>query len=199
MKKLLTFLASFVLLICTATTSAQPIPPSPPVTPLPASVHVNVPNRLQQTQVWCWAAVSQQIIEWSRGMSPPQCALVAVANNAPPAMCCGNPHPSCVRTGTIPQVQGLILAYSGHASHVIAPSLNPLGLYVYLSNGQPIILEVRTTPAATHVVVVVGMSFMRTQYGPVALLEVNDPMSVYTQPIPYQNIYPSIVRVLVID
>lgn len=194
MKKLIALLGLVVLLVATST-SAQPIPPPA----LPPPVHINVQNRAQQTNVWCWAAVSQQIIEWGNGASPPQCALVAVANNASPAMCCGNPHPACVRTGTMPQVQYLIKTYGGHSSHLISPSLDPLGIYVHLSNGQPLIFEVRTTPAATHVVVVVGISFMHTQQGTVATLDVNDPMSSYTQQVPYSRIAPWVVRTLVID
>ena len=99
----------------------------------------------------------------------------------------------------MPQVQYLIKTYGGHSSHLISPSLDPLGIYVHLSNGQPLIFEVRTTPAATHVVVVVGISFMHTQQGTVATLDVNDPMSSYTQQVPYSRIAPWVVRTLVID
>ncbi len=194
MKKLIILLGLVVLLVATSI-SAQPLAPAA----LPAPVHVNVPNRMQQTTVWCWAAVSQQIIEWSNGTSPSQCTLVAVANNTSPAMCCGNTHPTCVRTGTMMQVQNLIATYSGHSSHVIQPSFDPLGLYVYLAQGRPIILQVRTNFTATHVVVIVGISFMRTQHGSIAMIEVNDPMSMHTLSIPYSNVYPVIVNALVID
>ena len=195
MKKLLAALG-FVILLVSISATAQPAP-SPP---LLAPVRINVPNRIQETPVWCWVAVSQQVIEWSKGSSPPQCALVASANNVPPAMCCDGPHPECVRTGTMPQIQTLIATYGGHASHVIQPSLDPVGLYVYLAQGKPIILQIRTNPAATHVVVLVGISFMRSHlYGSVAYLQVNDPMSIYPFPVLYQTIYPSIVNALVID
>lgn len=47
---------------------------------MPSPVQLGIPNLPQETQVWCWAAVAQQIIAHSRGAAytPPQCALVAV-------------------------------------------------------------------------------------------------------------------------
>lgn len=194
MKKLLTLLVLVVILGSTTMTSAQPVQPQ-----LPPPVHLVVPNRLQQTQVWCWAAASQQIIEWSRGSSPPQCALVAEANNVLPQVCCGVVNPACVRTGTMLQIQSLIAFEAGRGSHVIPPPNDPATLYYYLQRGQPVILQIRTNPTATHVVVLVGMAFMRTQFGPVAILEVNDPMSMYTQPVTWQAIASALVNGLVID
>jgi len=194
MKNAVALLAFFILLISIPSAAQE----NEELTPPPA--HVYVPNRLQQTPVWCWAAVSEQIIEWSKGFSPPQCALVAIANNLSPATCCGRPNPACVHTGTMSQVQSLIAIYGGRPSHIIHPSFDPLSLHVHLIQGKPIILQVRTNPSATHVVVIVGISFMKDKNGTMfAWLHANDPMSMYTQPILYNKIYPLIVNALVID
>ena len=49
---------------------------------LPPPVDIPIQNLSQQTPVWCWAAVAEQIITWRRGGSPPQCVLVAAAFGA---------------------------------------------------------------------------------------------------------------------
>ena len=75
--------------------------------PVPSPVDVPISNIPQDTPVWCWAAVAQQIIMAIRGPqnTPPQCALVATANGAHPGVCCNGYNPACVRTGSIPQIQ----------------------------------------------------------------------------------------------
>ncbi len=57
---------------------------------IPAPVDIPIQNLTQETEVWCWAAVAQQIILASQGpqATPPQCALVAMANGAAPEACC---------------------------------------------------------------------------------------------------------------
>lgn len=196
MKKIF-ILLSVVLGCCliAGTSSAQwyPVPmPQPQPPPLPAPVHVGVRNIPQQTPVWCWAAVSQQIIEWSKGQSPPQCALVAVANGANPNACCGTNNPACVRTGSLQQIQGLIQHYGGTYSS-ISPPADPIALYRTLQAGKPIILHVRSGQTSSHVVVLTGMAFVRTQMGVVAVLEINDPLAYYTQPV----LFPALLNVWV--
>lgn len=39
-----------------------------------------------------------------------------------------------------------------------------------------------------HVVVLRGMGFMPTPYGLEPVLDINDPMSLYTHPVPFSNI-----------
>lgn len=85
---------------------------------VPSPVDLPIPNIPQQTQVWCWAAVAQQIIHATSGpvQTPPQCALVAMANGAHPAVCCNQPNPACLRTGSFPQIAGLIQQFGGRTS-----------------------------------------------------------------------------------
>ena len=177
---------TFVIILClsfvffsTETVHAQ----------IPLPVDIPVQNIPQETQVWCWAAVAQQIIMFSQGpkRTPPQCALVAIANNASPQACCSGYNPMCVRTGSIPQIQGLIAHFGGRYSG-IAPPADPMTLYRTLASGKLIILQVRTGMQSAHVVVLRGMSFMTTPYGVEPVLHINDPMAYFTQPVPFSNL-----------
>lgn len=155
----------------------------------PAPVNIPIANIPQQTQVWCWAAVAQQIIQAARGPAntPPQCALVAMANGAPPGVCCGMGNPQCFVTGSLPQIQMLIARFGGHFS-TVAPPTDPMTLYRTLKAGHPIILAVSTGMYSAHVVVLRGMNFLRTPIGVEPVLIVNDPMSYFTQPVPFSRL-----------
>lgn len=155
---------------------------------LPAPVDLGIPNILQETDLWCWAAVAQQIITWRTGTSPPQCALVARAFGADIRFCCTN-RAACRTVGYLPQIQQLIAEFGGLFS-AIAPPTDPLTLYRTLLSRRPVILALHATPLVGHVVVLRGMSFMQTTYGVVGILLVNDPMSFFVQPVVFQNLLP---------
>ncbi len=156
---------------------------------LPPPVDIPVQNIPQESPVWCWAAVAQQIIMYSQGVqrTPSQCALVAIANNAPPQVCCTAYNPICVRTGSTQQIQGLIAYFGGRYSG-IAPPADPMTLYKTLASGKPIILQVRAGMQSAHVVVLRGMSFVPTPYGTEPVLHINDPLAHFTQPVPFSNL-----------
>ena len=159
--------------------------------PVPSPVDVPISNIPQDTPVWCWAAVAQQIIMAIRGPqnTPPQCALVATANGAHPGVCCNGYNPACVRTGSIPQIQNLILYFGGRYS-IYAPPTDPMTLYSTLASGNAVIVQLRTSQFSSHVVVIRGMSFVVTQSGVQPLLHVNDPMAIITQPVLFTAIAP---------
>jgi hypothetical protein len=167
---------------------------------LPQPVNIPIQNIPQETNVWCWAAVAQQIILASRGPvnTPPQCALVAMANGAPPIACCGGYNPNCLVTGSIPQIQNLILQFGGHVSSY-APPTDPMTLYRTLSSGHPVILQIASGPGSAHVVVVTGMSFVQTPFGIDPVLHVNDPMAIFAQPISYGRILPIWMSAIVVN
>lgn len=114
-------LAWLVFGLASSASSQQPYPPP---------VDIPIVNLVQQTPVWCWAAVAQQIIMAAKGpaATPEQCALVAAANGVPPQTCCSGFNPQCVVTGSLPQIQFLIAQFGGHYSS-LAPPANPLVLY----------------------------------------------------------------------
>lgn len=168
--------------------------------PLPPPVDLAIQNIRQKTPVWCWAAVAQQIVLATRGpqKTPSQCALVAMANGVPPGECCSRYNPACVRTGSIPQIQWLIAQFGGRYSSY-APPTNPMTLYRTLSSGRAIILQLRTGQQSAHVVVVRGMSFLPTPNGVQPFLHVNDPMAIFTQPVPFAQIAPIWISAIVVS
>ena len=156
---------------------------------LPPPVDIPIRDIPQENPVWCWVAVAQQIIMAIKGPNntPPQCHLVAVANGAHPGFCCNGYNPACVTTGSIPQIQNLLARYGGRSS-TYAPPTDPMTLYGTLASGRAVIVQLRTGQSITHVVVVRGMSFYRTPGGVQPVLHVNDPMTFFTQPVPFAQI-----------
>jgi hypothetical protein len=154
-------------------------------THLPPRVDLGIQNITQDTPVWCWAAVAQQIILALRGPAgtPGQCALVAVANGAAPQYCCQVPTP-CMTTGGLQQIQGLILQFGGRFSS-IAPPADPMTIYNTLASGRAVIMAVQSSSFSGHVVVIRGMEWVPTPTGPQPVLYVNDPMSFFTQPVAF--------------
>lgn len=164
----------------------------PEVQPMNASlppIDLPIENIPQETQVWCWAAVSQQIIAASRGRAetPPQCALVATANGASPDYCCSGQNPQCVTTGSLQQVQGLIQQFGGRTSSYAEPT-DAMTLYRTLQQGHAVIIGIDIGQGQGHVVVARGMSFQQTPQGVVPMVHINDPMAHFTQPVPYSQI-----------
>lgn len=138
-------------------------------------IDLGIPNIRQQTQVWCWVAVAEQIIRWKNGGgSPSQAELVSIANGWPPQACpmANNPMmlQACIRTGGLHEIAGLIGAFSMSAAGFAPPAAWPL-LYQTLAQRRPIILSVQATPYSGHVVVLRGIV-----PGPDPILLINDPM-----------------------
>lgn len=166
---------------------------------VPPPVSLNISNLAQETPVWCWAAVAQQIINArvGPGRTPSQCALVAMANGAHPEFCCSGYNPVCVRTGTLSQIAGLIRQFGGSPSAYAVPT-DPMTLYRTLASGRAVILHVRSGFASSHVVVLRGMSFMPTPYGVQPVLHINDPLAYFTQPVAFSQIAPIWVDAIVV-
>jgi hypothetical protein len=149
-------------------------------------VNLNIENLPQENTAWCWAAAAQQVIYWINGTAPDQCELVASAHKHDVEECCESPE-TCDLPGNLQQIQFLIRKYGGHYSSIAAPA-NALILYNTLANGKAIILFLQTTPYIGHYVVLTGMEFIQTAYGPAAVMYINDPMAYYTQPVPFNNL-----------
>lgn len=191
------FFASLVLLLCVISVPSNARCDDRKES-LSGTVYIDIENRTQQTSVWCWVAVAQQLIEHSRGVSPTQCALVATTIGMAPVYCCSGYNPSCVRTGTMDQLRILLLAYGQSASSIITVSRDPMPLYNELINGHPIVLQVRTSTISTHVVIVKGMRFTRDRDEIKAWLIINDPMRMETHVVAYSRIYPTIINTLIV-
>ncbi len=181
----------FIFLVISGNAIAQRLPPP---------VDIPIQNIHQETPVWCWAAVAQQIILGIRGPAntPPQCALVAIANNVHPEVCCSGYNPMCVRTGSIQQIQFLISYFGGRYSSY-APPADPMKLYRSLASRRPIILQVRTGIINSHVVVLRGMTFVRGQFGVEPVLHINDPLAHFAQPVPFSQIAPIWMDAIIVN
>ncbi|RBP53526.1 papain-like cysteine protease family protein [Arenicella xantha] len=157
---------------------------------LPRPIDLRIQNISQQTPVWCWAAVAQQIVMSLQGVqgTPAQCSMVAIANNKPPQYCCSD-FRRCSVTGSLQQIQGLIAHFGGRYSSINPPA-DPMTIYNTLLAGRPIIMAVKTTPYAGHVVVIRGMKWINTRYGPRAILLINDPLAFFSAEVDFQSIGP---------
>jgi hypothetical protein len=148
---------------------------------IPPPVDLGISNITQNDPMWCWAAVAQQIIYKINGQAPQQCELVSFAKNG---QCCSY---SCSVPGNFQDIQNLVLRYGGHFSS-IAPPANAGILYQTLSNGNPIILYLQTSPQIGHYIVLRGMAWLNTPMGVQPFVYVNDPMSIYPQSMPFSNV-----------
>ncbi|MEN8390706.1 papain-like cysteine protease family protein [Acinetobacter indicus] len=190
MKKII--LLFFVTLFISFNVFAHPYPYSLALPPLaPPPVDIPIQNIPQETDVWCWAAVAQQIIAAKKGIhiTPNQCSLVAISNGAPPAHCCMN-YELCKVPGSITQIQNLLLYFGGSFSG-LAPPADPMTLYHTLAMGKPVIMSIKSHYSTIgHVIVIRGMGFVQTPMGIVPMLHVNDPMNRFTQAIPFNQLAP---------
>lgn len=169
---------------------------------LPPSYSLPIRNIVQQTPVWCWVAVAEQVINYVQGpySTPPQCALVAIANNVPTSACCGSNgsiNRACIVPGPLTATRDLIQYFSGRPSY-IAPPASPQVLYNTLRAGHPVVLELKPGPGTGHVVVLKGMSFRNTRNGPQALVYVNDPLLQLNGPMPYEQLMNMWSRAIVV-
>ena len=177
-----------LFLILMSSISTYAFPPPPPV-------DIPIQNIPQQTEVWCWAAVAQQIIHFKNGPmnTPAQCAMVALSKNAPIPYCCSNFN-NCATTGSLTEIQAL-LSYFGGSFSSYSPPADPMSLYYTLAQNKPVIMQISTVPPGfpsgmNHVIVIRGMFFQTTPMGVIPILIVNDPMNQYTQPVPYAQLAP---------
>jgi hypothetical protein len=150
----------------------------------PPPVDLGIRNIRQETDVWCWAAVAQQVIVKRRGRSPPQCALVAMVHGRYPSYCC--PHyERCAVPGSLAQIQTLIRNF-GQRSSSLGPPTDAMTLYRTLRAGHPIILAVRNSPYSGHVVVLTGMTWVAGE----AVLHINDPLEVVPARLTWRALLP---------
>ncbi len=155
---------------------------------LPPPVDLGIRNIMQDTDVWCWAAVAQQVIVKRKGKSPPQCALVAMVHGRFPSFCC--PHyERCAVAGSLRQIQTLIRNF-GQRTTTLSPPTDAMSLYRTLRAGHPIILAIRNSQFTGHVVVLTGMTWVAGANGPEALLHVNDPLRVIPSRLPFRALVP---------
>lgn len=155
---------------------------------LPPPVDLGIRNVMQETDVWCWAAVAQQVIIKRKGQSPPQCALVAMVHGRYPSHCCPY-YERCAVPGSLRQIQTLIRNF-GQRTSSLGPPTDAMSLYRTLRAGHPVILAIRNSPYSGHVVVLTGMTWISGPGGPEAVLHVNDPLQVIPNRLAWRALRP---------
>lgn len=167
---------------------AAALPAAAQMHSLPPPVDLGIRNIMQETDVWCWAAVAQQVIVKRKGRSPPQCALVAMVHGRYPSYCC--PHyERCAVPGSLRQIQTLIRNF-GQRTTTLSPPTDAMSLYRTLRRGHPIILAIRNSQFTGHVVVLTGMTWVAGANGPEAVLHVNDPLRVIPNRLSFRALVP---------
>ena len=163
------------------------------------TVDLPIANFRQQTPVWCWVTVAQQIIAATRGIdnTPQQCELVATANGVAPDVCCDGYNQQCVTTGSLQQISGLIAHYGGRTSSFAAPT-DPMSLYNALRAGHAVIIALNMNGSG-HVVVARGMMTQQVDGGYEPVIILNDPESEITQPIPFSQVEPMWEEAIVVN
>ena len=155
---------------------------------LPPPVDLGIANIRQETDVWCWAAVAQQVIVKRKGRSPPQCALVAMVHGRYPSYCC--PHyDRCAVPGSLAQIQKLIRNFGQRASS-IAPPTDAMSLYRNLRAGKSHHPRGAQFALFGPCVVLTGMSWIQGSRGPEAVLHVNDPLQVIPARLAFRDLLP---------
>ena len=156
----------------------------------PSTIDLGIANVPQQTDLWCWAAVSQQIIRWRNGGGPEQCELVAHANSDSARSCCQD-FERCTTTGQVEQIQSLLSRYGSAGTRITQSTQTPMELYDALGEGRPVILVTHPSYFGPgHVTVLRGMSFERNGKDCDAVLHVNDPAERRIQRIAFNELEP---------
>jgi len=142
-----------------------------PVAAAPAShtVVLDVPHIPQDTDVWCWAAVSEMVITYLSGTSPDQCRILEIGFGLH-GQCCGNEW-ACRTTGSFDQM-AINVRYFAGGNTIGDGRMDERSVMGTLGSNMPIIAGLQSNPSMGHVVVIRG--FRTSNLG--LELYVNDPL-----------------------
>lgn len=164
-------------------------------------VELSVPHYVQETDVWCWAAVARMVIAYFRGEegTPPQSRLVELILDLPEGHCARSPMPVECAQASYSFFVNMLMRVGG-ARHVRElASMDALGVYSALAMRNVIVAEMRIAEDMTHVVVMRGVWVRDRQAFTIDVL-VNDPSPLIGKPVwmPYADLIPAIERLFVI-
>jgi hypothetical protein len=106
--------------------------------------------------MWCWAAVSEQLLMYKKNISPKQCELATLGNRSVATNCCENPS-TCNAPGTLQQIQAVLSQFGIKYSPAL-PITDANVLYNVLSRQHPVVVLVRSGRIPGHCIVITGMS-----------------------------------------
>jgi Papain-like cysteine protease AvrRpt2 len=163
------------------------------------AIDLKIPYFAQETPLWCWAAVSQMIIEHFKGPdgTPEQKEIVRMA--------LGQPHDERWQAG-IPKAAvvpnddhfiALIVKVLSRRASEWYPPCAAEEIYANLYFGNPVILHLRVGADSSHVVVVAGIRPAATGGFEVLL---NDPAPNIPGPFwtPFEAIAPAIIQHMIV-
>jgi hypothetical protein len=155
-----------------------------------AIVH-EVPNVVQETPNWCWAAVTQQVLLYTTGRKPPrQCVIAAAGLGRNVGRCCDD-YTACDATLNMQGVQELLNRMGGGPAWGEA-LLDAEAVYEELRRGRIIIAGLWDTDVDGHVVVIRGLEWEPWLLSPLlgdrAILRVNDPSGFFADMVPYSRL-----------
>jgi hypothetical protein len=119
-------------------------------------VYIPVQNVSQQNPMWCWAAVSEQLVMYKKNISPKQCELATTGNRSAAANCCESSS-ICNAPGTLQQIQAVLNQFGIEYSAAL-PITDPNVLYNVLSRQHPVVVLLRSGRIPGHCIVITGMS-----------------------------------------
>jgi hypothetical protein len=150
-------------------------------------ITLDVPELLQDVDVWCWVAVAEMLVTYYRGRAPEQCRMLEIGYGLPRGACCSNPQ-RCRRPGHLDETRRLIEHFSGQQARVTGAPARPSQVARALDRNRAIVAAIQPPGQPIgHVVVVRGIR--RGHDGRIDLL-VNDPMSQVPNTIPWEQFRP---------
>lgn len=121
-------------------------------------VDLNIPFFNQETDMWCWAAVSQMVIAHFKGIdaTPPQREIARMALGEDAERWRDGVPDDAIAGHSTDFIRLTVKVLSRRASEWYPPP-QPEAIYANLYFGNPVILHVRTGHRMSHVMVVGGI------------------------------------------
>ncbi len=136
------------------------------------AVVLSVPYVGQQTEVWCWAAVSEMVLRYY-GRPVAQCQILSSWYRGD---CCAFPS-LCLTTASIPVIRETMFQFGGVGSAYLPRAMTFAELSSEINAGRPLIIAYRGSFSG-HVVVLYG-------YDPEGFVYLHDPYFGTFRRVPY--------------
>lgn len=163
-------------------------------------IDLNIPHRTQETEMWCWAAVSEMVITHFVGASstPPQKELARMALGMEPAPVWETAIPPAAVVPHGAEFIRLMVKVLSRRASEWHPPCTAEELYANLYFGNPVILHLLIGADTSHVVVVAGIRPAATSGAFEVLL--NDPAPNIPGPFwaPFDVVAPAVIQHMIV-
>lgn len=148
----------------------------------PPPVSLFLPNHIQQSRNWCWAAVARQLIARHDGPDAPfQCELAARAKGVSAHACCLGSR-ACRGVADMDELKALLLSEGLGARRL--RDWSPLALHAELVRGRLLVLGLREPDRPGHLVVAKGMRWIAGE----PWFLINDPEGLRPREMSYRQL-----------